>query len=234
MLGRFVMAGLTAIRRSPEEYGFFGLIFFSFLVNSRNLCFLAILIGTILMALAGPVNAQVCQAVGADSGCGIIITITDTSTDIFKTGQPPYDTMEDTLVGVVNNSNLPIYSIVLRSAKPIFAFDDDGICGTSPVTLQPYNPVPRGCPFGRTGYEGPGVSFSNANSSYTYGSVDFNPPLAAHGGTAYFALEEDITVRTHSCPEIVNKSITRTVSGANIDATFTPNLNLSLADAADY
>ena len=197
--------------------------------------FPTILIVAVLMALAGPVNAQTCPPVGADTDCGIVITITDTSTSVnFNTSQPPYDTIEDTLVGVINNSGQDIYSLVLRSAKPIFAFDGDGICGTDPLTERPYNPVPNGCPFGSTGYEGPGVSFTNVSSSFMDGRVNFTPPLAAHGGKGYFSLEESITKPLYSCPEIVNKAVKPVASGADIDATFTPNLNLSLDDAAKY
>ena len=197
-------------------------------------CLPAILILATLAVFVGPANAQVCPPVGADTDCAIVITITDTSTDVKFTGQGPFDTIEDTLVGVVNNSKQPIHSIVLRSAPSIFAFDGDGICGTSPVTGQPYSPVPSGCPFGPTGYEGPDVSFSNINSGLTDGRVNFSPPLAANGGKAYFSLEEAITKPLYSCPEIVNKAVKPVASGANIKATFTPNLNLSLADAAKY
>lgn len=102
---------------------------------------LAGLIAAFTMSVASA-NAQVCPAVGADTDCGIIITITNTGSSVSFTGQGPYDTIEDTLVGVVNNSNYSIHSIGLRSALPIFAFDGDGICGTSPITGLPYSPAP--------------------------------------------------------------------------------------------
>ena len=62
-------------------------------------------------------TATVCPPVGADTDCGTIITITDSSQGpsaaVTSTGQPPYDAIlnppgEDTLVGVVNNSSKPI------------------------------------------------------------------------------------------------------------------------------
>jgi hypothetical protein len=192
-----------------------------------------ILIWGALVTCCRPVNAGVCPAVGADTDCAVTITITDTGTSVSFSGQGPYDTIEDTLVGVVNKSKQAIHSIAVKSAVPIFAFDGDGICGTSPVTGQAYSPRPGGCPFGPTGYEGPGVSFTNIDARLTSGTVTFAALLAASGGTAYFSLEEAITA-AHSCPDVVNGAVKPKASGANIDATFTPNLGLTLQQAAAF
>jgi hypothetical protein len=80
-----------------------------------------------LSTLMPVANAGTCPAFGADTDCGVIITITDTGATVSFTGQGPYDSVEDTLVGVVNNSKLPIRSIVVTSGQPVFAFDGDGI-----------------------------------------------------------------------------------------------------------
>lgn len=168
-----------------------------------------------------------CPAVGADTTCGVIITITDAGATPVATNQPPYDTIEDTLVGVVNNSSIPISSIALTSNLDIFGFDGDGICGLSPVTGLPYVPAPppasngATCPFGPTGYEGPGVSFSNY-ASLTSGTVTFNPPLPPKTGTAYFSLENALGVAT-ACSTLINNALKTQVSGKNICAAFTPN-----------
>ena len=37
--------------------------------------------------------------------------------------------------------------------------------------------TPAGCPFGATGYEGPGVSFSNIAADSTSGTVNFSPAI---------------------------------------------------------
>jgi len=100
-------------------------------------------------------QANPCPAVGADTGCGIVLTVIDIGTGqnpcpsgqcitVTNTGQPAYDDIEDTLVGVVNNSQVPISSMVLTSPAglPAFAFDGDGICGVSPNTGLPYVPAP--------------------------------------------------------------------------------------------
>jgi hypothetical protein len=97
--------------------------------------------------------------------------------------QPPFDGIEDTLFGVRNNSTKSIAAIPLRGSQTIFGFDDDGICAV--------NPRPAGCPFGPTGYEGPGVTFSSISADLKSGVVNFTPPIPP-GGSAYFGLEEAI------------------------------------------
>jgi len=175
----------------------------------------AILILATLAIAEGPANAQ-CPTVGADTGCGVVITITNTGATVSHTGQGPYDQIEDTLVGVINNSNQPISVMQLRSALPIFALDGDGLCSPS------ITPRPAGCPFGPTGYEGPGTSFSNISSDKTSGTVNFNPPIPTGGKTAYFSLEEDISTAC-SCPDVLNKSVPKPPGGGTeITATFTP------------
>jgi hypothetical protein len=133
-----------------------------------------------------------CPAVGQNSSCGILILIdTDGSLRIFyDPSQGPYDGIEDTLVGVQNNSKKTIQSIPLYGGTDLFDFDGDGICGIDPNSPpdnpQPFNPRPAGCPFGPTGYEGPGVTLSAADSFN--GTVSFAKGLAP-GASAYFSLE---------------------------------------------
>lgn len=61
-----------------------------------------------------------CPAYGADTDCGSVITITNTGATVTQTGQGPYDGSDDTLIGVVNNSTTPIYSLTLTSTADIF------------------------------------------------------------------------------------------------------------------
>src|SRR5690242_5128060 len=69
-------------------------------------------------------SGGVCPPVGADTDCGTILTIGDTGpVAITTTGQGPYDQIEDTLIGVVNNSSHPLRALGLSSSLPIFAFD---------------------------------------------------------------------------------------------------------------
>jgi hypothetical protein len=203
---------------------------------------LLILVLAVFATSEGVATAQ-CPAVGADTNCGVVLTILDISTGrgtcsarncvSISNNQGPFDEIEDTLVGVVNNSRIPITSLKLTSTNDIFGFDGDGICGLSPNTGQPYNPLPAGCPFGPTGYEGPGVSFNT--TSVNSGTVNFNPPIAPNGGTAYFSLEESLTAAT-ACTSVINNSVHHSlvVGGTGITALFTSNTNLSytLAQAA--
>lgn len=132
-----------------------------------------------------------CPAIGASPSCGILIELTDSGTVIL--GDPtvgPYDGIEDTLIGVQNDSTSTVNSITLSGTGvfgiPIFGFDSDGICAGYVFTGS------GGCPFGTTGYEGPGTSFANISADATTGDVVFANGLAA-GASAYFSLEDSLT-----------------------------------------
>jgi YVTN family beta-propeller protein len=142
---------------------------------------------TALMLSHGLANAQ-CPAFGADTTCGTIITLTNTGATVTTTGQPPYDTYDgiigdDTLVGVVNNSNTPITSLGLSSSLDIFGFDGDGI----DTYGAPGNALDN------TGYGGPNAYFTNISQDATTGTVNFIVPIATGGGTAYFSLENQVS-----------------------------------------
>lgn len=87
-----------------------------------------------------------------------------------------YDRIEDTLIGVRNDSGGVLNSMTLTSTQDIFAFDGDGAGNYTG-------------PYGPTGYEGPNTSFSGINAADTSGTVNFIGGLA-DGGTAWFSLEE--------------------------------------------
>jgi hypothetical protein len=175
-----------------------------------------------LFAAVFSAGAQ-CPALGNDTTCGTIITITPTMGAIItKTGQGTYDGSDDTLVGVVNNSNVPISSLVLSSGANIFGFDGDGVTTFG----APGNARDS------TGYGGPNTYFTNINASQTTGTVNFITPLAPKGGTTYFGLENDL-VSTAPCSDIIKNGVSKpVVSGAKISATFTPNFGFSLPQAA--
>jgi hypothetical protein len=129
--------------------------------------------------------------VGLDTGCGILITITAASggaTTSFTVvaasspTQPPYDGIEDTLIGVLNSSGVTVNSLSLSSTTDIFGFDGDGPCTVAPNpgdcnVLEPSR------------YAGPNVTFSAINARFTAGTVNFTGGLA-DGGSGWFGLEE--------------------------------------------
>ncbi len=171
----------------------------------------AMLVLGVLVFSVAPANAQ-CPAFGADTTCGIVITVTNTGATVTATGQGPFDGIEDTLVGVVNKSRIPVKSLVLHSTLNIFAFDGDGIdTFGAPGNAQD-----------QTGYGGPNSFFTNISADGTSGTVNFIVPLAANGGTTYFSLEEAIDSAT-ACSTIINNTLKKQANGKNICATFTPN-----------
>lgn len=128
-----------------------------------------------------------CPAVGNDTSCGLLVDVTDSGVSILQDpSQGPYDGIEDTLVGVLNQSSKTLGHLSLASNTSIFGFDGDGICAYE------FDP---GCPFGPTGYEGPGTSFTETSGDLTSGVVSFNPPISP-GGSAYFSLEEPLSSST--------------------------------------
>ena len=130
-----------------------------------------------------------CPPIGADTGCGVLITVDANGHGSVASdpSQPPYENIEDTLIGLQNNSPGTVSSVDLSSTTDIFGFDGDGICSSG------ISPQPAGCPFGATEYEGPGTSFSNINTTdFTSGTVNFSPAIGP-GGSAYWSLEEAIT-----------------------------------------
>jgi len=119
-----------------------------------------------------------------NTDCGFILTIGvgGTVTGAAVPGANPYDGSDDALIGAVNNSGA-VYSgaIVLTGSGNgggLFAFDGDGICAYVPAAY---------CSTAATGYEGPGVTFSNISASETTGTV--NILNLAAGGTTFFSLE---------------------------------------------
>jgi hypothetical protein len=130
-----------------------------------------------------------CQPVGLDTSCFLLIVVNPGGgvTVLQDNAQSPtYDGVEDTLIGVQNNSGGPISSLSLTATTDAFGFDGDGICTQTPS--------PAGCPFGPTGYEGPNTSFSGISSDLKSGTVNFTATGGlASGGSTFFGLEEALT-----------------------------------------
>jgi hypothetical protein len=164
-------------------------------------CLVAVLslVGAVLWAVpAGavpgldpsPTNPP-CPQIGFSDGCAVLITINaDGTITTTVTGQPAYDGVEDQLVGVINNFGSTIPALTLTGSG-IFGFDGDGAgepgSGCVINSGNPFDCFPGG-PFGPTGYEGPGTSFSNI-VGFNTGNVNFTGGLPTGGGL-WFSLEE--------------------------------------------
>lgn len=147
---------------------------------------------SLLMLMVRTARADDCTPalpVGSATGCGAVIDVTAasggvaTTFSVTNTGNGnPYDGVEDTLIGLSNNSGATLNSINLSapSASFVFFFDGDGACtfGAAP---------PCG---GTTGYEGPNMTFGAVTSSagVDHMTVTFTGGLAS-GATTWFSLE---------------------------------------------
>jgi hypothetical protein len=147
----------------------------------------AMMIGFFIGIGQGSANAiGSCPAVGADSSCAVLLTIGSGGTVAvsYDGSLGPYDGIEDTLIGVQNNSGGAVAAFNLSSSTNIFGFDGDGACTyiACPGATDP------------NGYAPAGVTFSGINGPQTSGTVNFTGGLGS-GKFAWFSLEENI-----SCP----------------------------------
>jgi hypothetical protein len=98
--------------------------------------------------------------------------------------QGPYDAVEDTYLGVVNQSSKSINSINLNGGTlDIFGFDGDGYDVAAGIAANA-----KDTSWG--GYGGPAGYFTGISGNT--GTVDFIGGVAPNGGIAYFTLEENI------------------------------------------
>lgn len=172
-----------------------------------------------------------CPAIGADTGCAILLTINPDGTVTVQTdpSQTPYDGVEDTLVGVQNNSSFPVTTLHLTGVSTpdaTFHFDADGLCV---ITPQP------GCPFGTTGYEGPHTSFSNISADLASGDVNFDnglfpatsdPCAPPTGISTYFSLEgalqpSQLSITPVTPPPCVTQIAAESVVRSTVEPRFT-------------
>src|SRR5438067_402797 len=148
------------------------------LAGRRLLSFTGGLLGAVVLMAGGATAASAaplfpqCPPVGSNAGCSQLVVINQkgvASVQVDPAAPPDgYDGVEDTLIGVQNNSGRSISSINLASTtQDIFGFDADGLCDPSSWPAPTTTNTPPGCPstagFGPTGYEGRGASFSNSS-----------------------------------------------------------------------
>jgi hypothetical protein len=138
----------------------------------------AALAGTICPSFVGDpiLNATGCNDI-------IIVNFPSTITYIYPEPFHPFDGLDDQLVGVINNTDSPISSIMLSNIRAIFAFDLDGI-DTFGIAGNPLDVAN-----GNTGYGGGNAYFTGINAAKTSGTVNFVIPIMA-GSTSYFSVED--------------------------------------------
>ncbi len=143
------------------------------------------------LAYAGSASAALFPAIGADSQPGTIITYAaNGSVGSVATGQGPYDRIEDSYIGVTNNSKKTQFTLNLTSSQNIGGFDGDGISNS-------FYGAP-GNIFDTSQYGGPDIFFTNnLGTSLT---VNFIGGLAP-GASTYFSLEEKVAPNSLGVPE---------------------------------
>jgi len=181
------------------------------MLGASTLIATTLAVGTVLAA--SPAHAtpstpyNQCPAIGADASCALLIDQTNSGTTVLQDGtQGVYDGVEDTLIGVLNESSSPLSSLNLSSSAsiPPFMFDGDGICsgGFSPFTKAPASTTvvadngSAGCTYSDTnGYGGPDVTYTAISTDLSSGTVTFSPAIPA-GKSTYFSLEGPITAQS--------------------------------------
>ena len=137
-----------------------------------------------------------CPAVGYNTRCTLLIDVTGTGLLILQDpgatlGNDPvpgtYDGVEDTLIGVVNNSSVPVSQLTLSSnSEPLFVFDGDGICQDPNQTSGKFGLHCNGTihngnnyfnPHDTTGYGGYNAFFTNISTDFKTGIVHFFNPI---------------------------------------------------------
>jgi hypothetical protein len=154
--------------------------------------------------------ATPCPAVGSDTnGCEFIITVTAVNASGAATAftvalnapdQGPFDGVEDTLVGVVNNSGAVLKSLTLSNLAGQFGFEGDGACNGSytpgPTAAQCLGGVFGSGSTGNNDYLSlTATSFSNITA--TSGQINFGGTTGiAAAATSWFDLEGALTAAT--------------------------------------
>jgi hypothetical protein len=107
------------------------------LLLASALVALAVL-GTVAPGGAGAATYPQCPPVYKDTGCQFLVTVSSSGETISEDStQGPYESSDDALVGIVNNSSSPVSSIHLSAEDELFGFEGDGICTPGGAPIAP-------------------------------------------------------------------------------------------------
>jgi lysophospholipase L1-like esterase len=140
-----------------------------------------------------------CPSIGSSPSCEILLVVnSDNSITVLNDSSAgTFDGSDDTLVGIVNNSSAAVKAITVSGpGSGLAGLDGDGICSGDYGTWSGSS----GCPYGPTGYEGPGTSLVTKASLPDIAEVDFTGGLAV-GKSAYFSLEGALATATLTARE---------------------------------
>ena len=165
-----------------------------------------------------------CPAIGASPSCEILLVVNADNT-VSVLGDPsvgPFDGSDDTLVGIINDSTSAVAAVTVSGpGSDLSGFDGDGICSGDYGTWN----GSAGCPYGPTGYEGPGTSFVTDPSLPDSAEIDFTGGLTP-GKSAYFSLEGALTSAELTARE---GGLTCGDNPSNYQTTVTENAGVVLA-----
>jgi len=173
-----------------------------------------------------------CPAVGNDtSGCELLITVTAVNSAGAATAftvttaspdQGPFDGVEDTLIGIQNNSGSTLTAVTVTGPAGTFGFDGDGACSGG------YSLEPTLTQCGLTAYtfsdpsdyESAGATFSNINLNQSTGTINVD---LANGASTWFDLEGHIGASqiTPSGPTVTPEPTTLLLFGTGLAALAT-------------
>jgi Big-like domain-containing protein len=176
-----------------------------------------------------------CPAIGLDSSCGLLIDLTNSGATVLQdTTQGTFDGQDDTLIGIVNNSTVPVSSLpVASSTEDIMGFDGDGACdnpnSTSGIALSAA--VAAACAqntVDTTTYGGPDAYFTgySASNDYMSGIVNFITPLAP-GASTWFSLEEALSAASFVVPGTIVLTPPSATTGVGANDTVTATVDNS-------
>ena len=154
----------------------------------KNILFASVAVGAISFSGAALATVLTLPAGNNPLGPEFIITfgplgaISTALNPAYASDPGPFDGIEDTYFGVINNSGNPLSSFNLTSAADIGGFDGDGITAFGIA----------GNGTDGTGYGGPNAFFTNnLGTSLT---VNFINAIPGNGGTDIFSLEESVAL----------------------------------------